>query len=209
MSITQTSRTYALTEFTSSTPETVNVGIFAQELEDDGYVVEKPSSVYRSGTSVVVEWASTVVSQDTFDAVDAAVAAHVGGAYANIPITEISEGESSTDATTYQSKVTLDSGLLPAGQYLLGWYCEIKTQGTVSNTAVQAVLEVAKNGGAPVERGENTWPYPQYNDFSGSFPFTATDGESYEMTLLYKRLGASSNPAYIKRARLYILRVSD
>lgn len=204
---TQTSRTYALTDFTSSTPSTVNVGIFTQELQDDGYVVEKPSNVYRSGTSVIVEW-TTIVSQDTFDAVDNAVAAHVGGIYADIPITEISEGESSSDSTSYVTKATLDSGLLPAGQYLMGWYCEIKTQNTVTNTAIQSALYVSKNGGADIERGENTWPYPQYNDFSGSFPFSATDGERYVMTLVYKRLGAQSNPAVIQRARLYIVRLS-
>jgi hypothetical protein len=205
MSTSKTTVTYGLSEFTSAT--TVNATIFAQELQDDGYVAEKPDSVYRSGSSVVLEW-SVFVTQATLDAVDNAVTAHVGGDFASVPITAISEGQSTDNSGDEITKLTLNSGLLPAGQYLLGWYCESKTDAEVSNSGVATRLYVAKNGGSEVERGENTWPYPQYNDFSGSFPFTVEDGETYTLRLAYERVGAS-NPVTIQRARLYIVRVGD
>jgi hypothetical protein len=207
MSSTKTVRTYAESEFTSAT--TVNVGIFQQELEDDASVTEKPSAVYKAGTSVIVEWSVDNVSSGTFSAVDAAVAAHVGGAYASIPITEISEGESSDNSGDEQTKLTLDTGLLPAGNYLLGWYCELKTAGEVAATAAQVRLYADKNGGGEVERGLCTWQHSQYHDFGGSFPFVAKDGDRYELRLAYERLGASSNEVSIQRARMYCVQLNS
>jgi hypothetical protein len=206
MATTQTSRIYALDEFVSAS--VVNTTIFAQELEDDENVVQKPSGVSRTATSVTVAWSGVFVTSGTLGAVDNDVVAHQGGSWASLPVTEVSESESSDDSGNEQTKLTLDTGLLPAGQYLLGWYCEIKTASEVTNTAAIAKLYVTKNGGAEVERGENVWPYPQYNDFGGGFPVTVTDGESYTMRLAYERLGASSNPVTIQRARMYCARLN-
>jgi hypothetical protein len=204
MASTTTRRDYNLSEFTSSSDP--NVGIFTQELQDDTNVVEKPTNVYRSGTTITVEWVGVTVSQGTVDAVDADVAAHVGGGYASPPITEILEAETSDDSGDEQTRLELDSGLLPAGNYLLGWYSEVKLNAVVTNTAVAVRLYVNKNGNGEVERGLCTWPYPQYHDFAGSFPFVAADGDRYELRLAWERLGASSNPAFIQRARLFIQR---
>jgi len=204
MASTTTRRDYATSEFTSATE--VNVGIFAQELQDDASVVEKPTNVYKSGTTVTVEWVAVTVSQGTIDAVDADVAAHVGGGYATPPVTENLEAETSDDSGDEQTRLELDSGLLPAGNYLLGWYSEVKLDAEVANSAVAVRLYVTKNGGTEQERGTCVWPYSQYHDFAGSFPFVAADGDRYELRLAWERLGASSNPAFIQRARLFVQR---
>jgi hypothetical protein len=204
MANTKTSRTYAQSEFTSAT--TVNVTVFAQELADDSSVVQKPSNVYKSGTSVIVDWDGVTVTQATIDAVDADVAAHTGGSFASLPVTEVSESESSDDSGDEQTKLTLDTGLLPAGKYLLGWYCEIKTTSDLANSGVVARLYADVNGGGETERGTKTWNLPAYNDFSGSFPIEVDAGEQYELRLAYERLGASSNEVFIRRARMYAVR---
>lgn len=205
MGTTTTQRYYSISEFTSSS--SINLPVFKQELEDDSAVVEKPYDVTRDGDTVIVHWTSATVSQATIDAVDAAVAAHVGGAYPTLPITAISEGESSMDSQTEATKLALNAPNLPAGNYYVSWYCEIKTAAEVANTAAQALLYVTKNGGAEVERGEKAWQFSQYNQFSGSFPIVVKDGETYDFRLAYQRLGPSSNTISIQRARLAITKL--
>jgi len=204
MAVTRTQRTYQFSEFTSAT--VINVTIFWQELMDDSSVVEKPGSVAKSGTTVVVEWTDVTVSQGTIDAVDADVAAHVGGAYAEPPLKNTDESESYDDSGDEQTKVSLDSGLLPEGQYLFGWYAEIKTDGEVPNTGAVARLYVDANGGGEEERGFTSCELPQYISFGGSFPKTVDAGEQYSLRLAYEKLGAQSNPAYMRRARLSIVK---
>lgn len=206
MGTTSTQRQYTLSEFVAAV--SVNELIFLQELMEDVAVVEKPTGISRAGDRVTVSWSSVTVSQATFDAVDADVAAHVGGNFSSLPLTAVSEGVDTDDSGAEVDKVTLDSQLLRAGTYLLGWYAEIKTNAEVALTAAVARLYVTKNGGAEQERGSKTWQFPAYNQFSGSFPFTAVDGDRYELRLAYERLGGSSNPVSIQRGRLAITQLS-
>lgn len=207
MGQTITQRLYALTEFVASTPADVNAAIFKEELFEDGDVVEKPLTVVRAGSNVQVNWSGTTVTQATLDAVDAAVAAHVGGQFASVPQTAFAEGETSDDSGDEVTRLTLSTGLLTDGTYLFAWYCEIKTDAEVANTAANAKLYVDKNGGGEVERGEKTWQFPAYNQFSGSFPLAVADGDSYDLRLAFDRLGPSSNPVYIQRARLAVTKL--
>jgi hypothetical protein len=209
MGQTTTQRLYALTEFTSSTPANVNAAIFKQELFDDAGVVEKPLTVARTGSNVLVEWSGVTVAQATLDAVDAAVAAHVGGQFQATPQTAFAEAEDSDDTGDEKTRLTLSTGLLTDGTYEVYWYCEVKVDAEVANSAVEARLFVDKNGGGEVERGSQAWPFPQYGVFSGSFPVVVADGDDYDLRIAYERLGPTSNPAFIRRARLAVTKLNN
>lgn len=202
MGTTTTQRYYSASEFTSSS--SINIPVFKQELEDDSSVVEKPYDVTRDGDTIIVHWTSATVSQATIDAVDAAVAAHVGGAYPTLPITSASVAESSMDSQTEETKLTLDANNLKAGAYFFSWYSEIKTNAEVASSAVKAILYYTKNGGAETDQAEKSWQFSAYNPFNGSFPLDVKDDDSYSLRLAYRRLGPSSNPVFIQRARLAI-----
>jgi len=209
MGNTITQRLYALTEFVASTPANVNAAIFKQELFDDVDVVEKPLTVARTGSNVQVAWSGTTVTQATLDAVDDAVADHVGGSFQATPQTAVMEAETSDDTGDEVTRLTLDTGLLTDGMYDVAWYCEIKTDDEVASSAAQARLYVDKNGGGEVERGTHTWQFPQYSSFSGSFPVTVSDGDEYSLRIAFERLGAASNPAFIQRARLAVTKLNS
>lgn len=202
---TQTSRIYSFSDFTSvASNDDINTGILNQTLQSDGYVIEKPTSVFRSGTSVTIQW-TEIVSAETFTAVDDVVAAHIGGSYSEIPITETSEEESSDDTGYEITKISLSTGLLPAGNYLAIWYCEAKTEN--ANGLVKSSLYTVKNEEAEVENGASISSSLEYVPFSGSFPIIADDGDTYTIRIAYSKADEIINTVYIKRARLFLVRM--
>lgn len=129
---------------------------------------------------------------------DLVVANHQGEDLAP-PVQRVnSEGESTNSTTTYEEKVSLDSGPLAEGDYLITWYCEISTDTFVSGSGVFAQL--VYNG---VERGFSSTSQDIYLSFSGSATVFANTGETPTLALNFRRVGAS-NTAKIRRARMSI-----
>jgi hypothetical protein len=195
----------------SDTPNTkVNVSILQAEAVAAGPYgggAISEVAVATQGTDVYLTFDGLLEAADE-TTLDGVIAAHQGEDFSLLPETEFSETESTDDSGAEQTKLTLSSGPLPEGSYILSWYCEIKTAGEVAGTAAQARLFVDKNGGGEVERGEKSWQYPQYNQFSGSMPFSAKAGDTYDLRIAYERIGGTSNPVSIQRARLGIARLS-
>jgi hypothetical protein len=203
MASTRTLRTYALTEFPN---DKANALILGAQIVAAGLSSATLSAVTEKAGTVIVAFDGLLSSADEAT-LDAVIAAHQGDDFIALPQTATSESESTDDSGAEQTKLTLSVGPLPEGSYMLSWYSEIRTDAEVANTAAQVRLYVDKNGGGEVERGEKTWQFSQYNQFSGSFPFAALAGDTYELRLAYERLGGSSNPVSIQRARLGIARL--
>jgi len=205
MGTTQTTRAYEKSEFTGTTPPgNPNVSIFAQEVSDESLSVQ-PSSVYSSGTDIVLMWDSGLPVTSDITLIDGVVASHEGGDFASSVQQEVVEAEDDDDTGDPVVRATLDTGLLPADDYLLSWYAEGKVDSVVASTGMRIRLYITKNGGSRDERGEFNNDLNGYNPFSGTVMLNAVKaGETYKFELEYEKLGPTSNPAYIQRCRIFL-----
>jgi len=204
MATTAVTRTIPKSDFVATTPSgTPNLAIFAQEVADEGLSVD-PTSVYTSGSDVVLAWDDLPVAAD-FSSIATLAAAHEGGDFASSEQQELVEAEDDDDTGDPVVRATLDTGLLPAGDYLLSWYAEGKVNAVIAGTGMRIRLYITKNGGSRAERGEFNNDLNGYNPFSGTVMLNGVKaGETYEVELEYEKLGATSNPAYIQRCRIFL-----
>lgn len=197
----QSQLSYPLADFVAS-GGVVNPVVLQQEMVDAGLSVEV-NSVSVSDTLANLFFLGMILAADVL-LVDAVVAAHTGSAFQPRHQKATSEAASSQDTTTDTEKVSLSTGVLAAGSYVVSWYAEISVTSVVANTGVSAGFVATKNGGADVEAGRSVNDLTVYCSFSGSYQFDVLDGEHFTFTVVFKRLGASSNPAKIRRARIFL-----
>ncbi len=109
-----------------------------------------------------------------------------------------SDGESSTSSTSYQQKLKLTTGSLPAGDYLIQWSAEIKSgsfYGVIVNYRVQADDSMTLSEGiieSPVG----------YSPAAGLSRVTLTAGV-HEIDIDWNTSNASY-AGFIRRARLML-----
>lgn len=144
-----------------------------------------------------------IIFQDALSAgdkttLDGLVAAHQGVPFSDTVQRAFSEGESQTTSTDYQEKLSLSTGPLPQGDYLVSWYCEIGVDTLLGGSGVFA--QVTYNG---TERGFTSSDSDFYRSFSGSAIVQLSAGDSPTIAINWRRVGAS-NTAEIRRARLLI-----
>lgn len=193
MGTTTTRRSYAFSEFPNTA---VNAPILEEELSVAG--ITNITSVSVSGTTAFIDFDGYINASIEADC-NAVVAAHQGSSFSDTFYTEVSESEETETTTTWNNKLTLQTGALPAGVYAVSWYCEIKVASEVASTGAQARLEVND-----VERAGTSWDQVSYHAFSGSFPTEVVAGETIKLDLDFRKAGASANTAYIQRARLAV-----
>lgn len=195
MGTTRTNREYALAEFTSASP--LNVAIFAQEIEADSGVTEKPDRVYQSASVVIVEWTSLDPSSGSIAAVDALVPAHVGGAFPeDRRFGAAANAQTTESAGTWETKLTLNTGVLPAGTYALDVACEIDVASVVADTGVEARLLY---GGA--EAILDSWDRDRPHIVSAGLSVSIVDGKEIDIELQFRKYGVAANTARCRRAR--------
>jgi len=204
MASTETTLTIPQSAFVSTTPPGApNLAIFTQEVADES-LSEYPTSIYLSGSDVMVVWDDLPLAADR-TAVLAVAAAHEGGDFAESVQKEIEEAEDDDDTGDPVVRLTLDTGLLPAADYLLAWYAEGKVDSVVAATGMRIRLYITKNGGSRTARGEFNSASNGYNPFSGTVVLSGVEaGETYKFELEYEKLGPTSNPAYIQRCRVFL-----
>lgn len=200
--------TYPNADFTSLGGNPINNGILAQEIEDDATITLPVSSVSSVGTDTQVDLSGNATAAMK-TALDSIVADHGGGAFASFPqnatdADEDNEGDSGTET----QKVSLNTGLMRSGTYLVLWYMELKlaSDGGTS-TGVVGRIKVGKNGAATAEQGQTSNEKAQYVAFSGSRRITVVDGDEYDIELTYQRSGAAGIAAYAQRASIDINRI--
>jgi hypothetical protein len=189
----------------------VNPDILAQELLDAGLasggVFEgvsidggkiAPGGVIEAPGTIIVQWQNALDPADEA-AQDAAVAAHQGEAFGKPVQRKSSEPVSSTPLGTPQSKVSATADPLPAGDYLLSAYCEIRTPVVVANSGVRARVVLDGNEVAQTNAGLAD----QWQSFSAEGIVTLKAGAKPMLQITYQRIGAP-NDVEIQRARIAI-----
>jgi len=114
-----------------------------------------------------------------------------------------SEVESTTTSSSYIAKTTLNTTTLPPGTYEVKWYCEIKSNDNRADYRVVVdgvvVAEFQQTRGA--SRTEFWSSCSGFYQYINSFPSTLT------ATIEYNDGGG--NTAFIRRARLNVIKVTD
>lgn len=193
MGTTTTRRSYAFAEFPNTA---VNTSILEEELITAG--VANITSVSTSGTTAFIDF-DGYIDASIEDACDGVVDAHQGSAFADTFYREVSDSESTETTTTWNNKLTLQTGALRAGIYAISWYSELKVASEVAGTGAQARIEMND-----VERATSSWDQTAYHHFSGSISIEAVAGQTIKLDLDFRKAGASANTAYIQRARLTV-----
>lgn len=201
------SKTYYMSDFPNNK---MNTAILTAEVEDSTISLTLESINLEEGEphQVTFEFTGTFGAGDE-SALDAVVAAHQGDDFTTMPAKVTVEAESSDDSGSETVKASLPGVLPSPGTYLLMWYMEIGVTTTTGSTGVRGKLNVTKNGGSAIERAISHGGESQYSDMSGTFPFTAEAGDTYDFELTYERIGTSGNAAKAQRARIAVVRIGQ
>ena len=99
------------------------------------------------GDTVTIEFDSDL-SSGAEAALNAVIAAHQGTGFVEGVQRVFVEAEQTEPGTTYVTAGQLDSGILAAGDYLIGWYCEfsVLTANGTSGVAVQVTWNGTERG---------------------------------------------------------------
>lgn len=156
------------------------------------------------GSGLITGGAMTVVWQNALSAANEAaqlalVSAHVGVKFGKNVARVSDESVSTTTLTAPQTKVTGSAGPLPAGDYLVTAYCELKVSAVVANSGVRGRVTVDANEVAQSNEGLDD----QWHPFSAGGQSTFKAGDSPTFAITYERIGAL-NTVEIRRARLSI-----
>lgn len=152
-------------------------------------------------TAIVVTWEAYPPEAD-LDAIDAAVAAFVGGETTSQPFVYQSFATSTTTSGTHQTKIDETTPPLDAGTYQVSWVCSTKMAAVIANTGVEAKIRLERSDGAFVEQ-DDAWDRANRHAYNGSQPFPIAAGQTIRAHLTFARLGASGT-AEISGARVTI-----
>lgn len=158
-------------------------------------------SVAVNVTDAIVAY-SAVLDPSQESTAASVVTTHSGTAFASTIQRVVAEPAASDDSGSEVVRLTLDTGPLPAGDYVLSWYLELATTTTTGTTEARGLLYATKNAGARTERGQANRERASWFPMSGSMPAVIVDGDRYVFELAYQRIGDSGNAARVQRARL-------
>lgn len=113
---------------------------------------------------------------------------------------DASEGQDSTSLTSWQQKLRVSKDL-EDGTYLVWWYCELRHSNNTASEYAEMRVEVNDT----TEIGYSHWPYNMFED-SGGFGRAVLSAGSYTFDLDFRAQGGGT--AYIRRARLFVLRIA-
>lgn len=202
---TSTQHTTPLADFTAATP--FNLPIWRREVAQI-VMLQQPLGINQVGSNVVAQWPNNTDPAD-IAAYQAQVPVHVGGVITAAPHRFSNLSETSQDTNTLQTRLAAVSGKLAAGSWAITFGAEIRMNAVVALTGVEFIMQFSKDSDPLVEQAEDTWGQITYHISSGGFPIAVLDGEQLNVSLLWRRIGASSNPAFIRRARIGMVRVGD
>lgn len=111
-----------------------------------------------------------------------------------------SEAEDNTGSATFQNKLTLTTPVIPAGDYHIQWYMEMKSSASNRDVEYQVDLDAGTIIGGAIVRLDD------YMDFSGHKETTFTAG-SHTVELDFRRI-TGGGTCYVQRARISMWRVS-
>lgn len=200
------------TDFTSlvDPPNTPQISTLQQEIADSACVAVVD---HINTNEVPVDDIQVLIYFETEpDSADEAVVNGVVAAHEGRPTTGNYQGkksvaESTNATTTLADKVDATAKPVKAGLYQLGASCEIKLGTGISSLpgdrAVEVVVEL--NG---TEQAFCRWPFGDYHDFVSIAVVTFDEGDTPNLKMRFRRVGVSDT-AYIRRARVWLVRLSN
>lgn len=158
-----------------------------------------------SASAAIVEWVRIPSTADLV-AVDAAVAAFVGGATTSAPLEFNSFGASTTTSTTPTDKIAFVTQPLQPGTYQVLWNSSIRMQAVAANTGVEGRIVLTRSDGANITQTD-AWDLNVNHAFNGAITFQVLAGQTITGALRFARLGASGT-AEMSGARVTVDKVS-
>lgn len=201
---------YALSAFPNSL---VNAGVLADQINSTRAIGQRLSFVTLDGSTVSLAFPAPVTGSPK-TALDGVVAAHQGRGYGPGIQTANAMAQQSNNTTGDVVAVALVCEPLQAGKYQFQWICEIAPSSNVANTGARVAVQSNVSGSFAdhFEKNVNAPPVAieAWDTFTGVIVATlATAGTTPTVRLVWRRLGASSNAALIRRARLVVSQLSD
>lgn len=141
------------------------------------------------GDSVVVEWANIPTAPDV-TAVDAAIAAFVGGTTSKAPLEVNSFAVATSSSGTPVTKIDITTPPLDAGTYQVIWVSSLRMQAVAANTGIEGKVRITRSDGVFVEQ-DDAWDLANRHAFNGGLTFTVLAGQTIRVQLTFSRLGAS------------------
>ncbi len=115
-----------------------------------------------------------------------------------------SEDEDSTTSTSWQEKLKLPAEIQKDGEYLIKFYCEIRTNSTSADCNVRVQVDDTDTDAEFSYEPEGTADWKICN---GKIKKALSTG-SREIDIDYARSGGFFSSAYIRRARLFVERMN-
>jgi len=112
-----------------------------------------------------------------------------------------SESEDTTSSTSFQNKVTLTTGTIPAGDYHIVWSYELRSSNSEETVKSQVLVDTVEIGSHIVETKDGN----EYRIVSGFRKMTLTNAV-HTVDIEYAR--DSGGTAKIRRARIELYRVA-
>lgn len=177
----------------------VNTYVLRQEVEDAVAAV----AVEIAGSQVVLAFEALLTAVAVSD-VDAVVAAHEGSPFVDLPVRVVDVSEVVEASGVEVSVGELQAEPVPAGVYLVSWYCELAINGGAE--AAVGKLYYSRNGNPLNQVAAASKTGAEYDSFSGSAPVDMLAGDSVALSLRLQRSGAAGE-ARVRRRRLFLTRV--
>jgi hypothetical protein len=105
----------------------------------------------------------------------------------------VSAGQSDNSTTTAQDKIDKTAKPVAAGDYIISFFCELKTDTDDTSGCQVSVLVDSQ------EKAECNWGKSQWHSFSGEARFTFNEGDTPRMQIQFKRIGAAATVS-VRRA---------
>lgn len=155
--------------------------------------------------AVIVEW-NTFPSAADITALDAAVAAFIGGTTTSQPFEYNSFAVSTSASSTPVTKIDQTTPPLDAGTYQVLWTTSLRMQAVIANTGVQADITLSRSDGVSVHQ-DDAWDLTNRHAFNGALTFQVLAGQTIRSQLTFNRLGASGT-AEMSGVRITVDKIS-
>ncbi len=192
-------------DFTASSGS-VNYAILLQELGALSLSVGV-ENVTGTGTDVNIYLAGLASTAD-MTAIDAAIAAHVGDAFAlqyqsDSAAEDVLKSEANITASdsTLVEVYSYDSGVLQKAPYQILWSAEHKVSAESADDDSEILIEVDLGGGF-VEINSDSTQSSKFRSFSNGMVLDRLDGQRIKVKMSLRKTGTGSAQAVLRRARV-------
>jgi hypothetical protein len=154
------------------------------------------------GDGVTIEWEGFPSVADV-TALDAFIAAFIGGATTSQPFTTVSAAATTTTSATAVSKIDFTTPALDAGTYQIIFSSQFRMLANVAGEAARAISIITAAPAAPVDQQDH-WGESVVKAYNGSATILRTAGQTIRVQLQIAEVGPGVGTAEMSKARVTI-----